>query len=278
MGLLDELEQEAARLRGQTPENDAQRTVREQVWREQLQPKAEQLGQFLMQLASRMEEAKRRIRFVYKVPGYGNVTAYAEAPFQCKTTPGAAQCEVEFSMVAQVAPAECPEVVAETSGKVRLIQGLLQQHHLSGLFGETKNANGEVVSGRFQARGRIPVSLRTLASAESGQFKLSFANVEDFGGMSRSFAPDALNEEWFDNLGRYLMRESPSFGRETVAADVRQQLRTRVLHEQKKRELEERLSRQLQEDEGNVVAAMSATASSLALLGRVKRLFARKTA
>lgn len=275
MGLLDELEQEAARLRGQTPADEEQRAAREQVWREQLQPAAERLGQYLTQLASRMEEAKRRIRFVYKVAGYGDVVAYAEAPFQCRTTPGPAQCEVEFAMVAQVAGAECPEVVAETPGKVRLIQGLLQQHHLSGLFGEVKNANGEIVSGRFQARGRVPVSLRALASAESGQIKLTFANVEGFGGMSRSFAPDAVNEEWFDTLGRYLMRDSQSFGREAVADDLRQQLRTKVLHEQKKRELEEHLARQLLEDEGAAIAAMAATASPLALLGRIRRLFAR---
>lgn len=275
MGLLDELEQEAARLRGQTPADEEQRAAREQVWREQLQPAADRLGQFLTQLATRMEEAKRRIRFVYKVPGYGDVVAYAEAPFQCRTTPGPAQCEVEFSMVAQVASAECPEVMAETPGKVRLIHGLLQQHHLSGLFGEVKNANGEIVSGRFQARGRIPVSLRALASAESGQIKLTFANVEGFSGMSRSFAPDAVNDEWFDTLGRYLMREAQSFGRETVAEDLRQQLRTKVLHEQKKRELEERLARQLVEDEGAAIAAMSATASPLALLGRIRRLFVR---
>ncbi len=276
MGLLDELEQEAAKLRTTTVPEDQVRASREQVWREQLQPAVDNLGQYLTQLASRLEEARRRIRFVYPVAGYGEVVAYAQPPYQCKVTPGGAQWDVEFSMIAQVASAECPMVQAETPGKVRLLQGLLQQRRLAGLSDEIKSASGEVVSGRFQARGKIPVSLHAVASAETGQVKLTFSNVEDFGGLTRVFGPDALDDAFFDSLGRYLMRDVPSFGIQGMAAELRQKLKVQVQRDQSRREWEARLAEQGKQDEADVIAAMSATASPLALLGRVRRLFGGK--
>lgn len=276
MGLLDELEQEAAKLRGNAqPEDDAQAT-RGQVWREQLQPAAEKLGQYLAQLASRLEAAKRRIRFAYVVPGYGNVVAYAEPPFQCKAVPGAGQLDVEFSMAAQVASAECPIVMAETPGRVRLLQGLLQQRQLAGLSEEVKNANGEVVSGRFQARGKILINLHATASAESGQLKLVFSNVEDFGALTRVFAPDAVNDEFLDSLGRYLLRATPGFGSQGLAAELREKLKQQVQRDQSRREWEARLAEQLREDEAAVIGAMAATASPLALIGRIQRWFGKR--
>jgi hypothetical protein len=261
MGLLDELEQEAAKLRGNAqPEDDAQAT-RGQVWREQLQPAAEKLGQYLAQLASRLEAAKRRIRFAYVVPGYGNVVAYAEPPFQCKAVPGAGQLDVEFSMAAQVASAECPIVMAETPGRVSE---------------EVKNANGEVVSGRFQARGKILINLHATASAESGQLKLVFSNVEDFGALTRVFAPDAVNDEFLDSLGRYLLRATPGFGSQGLAAELREKLKQQVQRDQSRREWEARLAEQLREDEAAVIGAMAATASPLALIGRIQRWFGKR--
>src|SRR5690606_2888669 len=118
--------------------------------------------------------------------------AFGEAPFECRVTPAATQVEIEFSFAAQVSPEESTLVVADTPSKVRLVNGLLQNHQLAGLHDVTKNANGDAVSGRFQARGRIPVKVHGIATLESGQLKLTLSNVEAFGTLQRSMTADAL--------------------------------------------------------------------------------------
>lgn len=275
MGLLDELEQEAARLRGAGEQDDVARQAREAAWKEQLQPAAIRLGEFLIRFASTLTAAQRRIRMVHPVAGYGDVVSYGEAPFECRVTPGQVQHEIEFSFVAQAAPEESTLALADTPGKVRLINGLLQHHHLSGLHDAAKNANGEVISGRFQARGRIPVKVHVLASQDTGQLKMSLTNVEAFGTAQRTFTAQALTEETFDALGRYLLRETASFSREKVGADVRRQLQSQVQRDQVRREWEAKLAVQLREDETRVVSLMSPTASPAALFARIGRWFQR---
>src|SRR5690606_15662938 len=151
-----------------------------------------------------------------------------------------------------------------------LINGVLQQHRLSGMQDTAKNANGDVTAARFQARGRIPLSLHVLASRDSGQVRMQFANFEDFGNIARSFTPEQMTEALFEQVGRYLTREENSFARENVGDDVRKQLQSQVQRDQTKREWEQHLSRQLAEDEVRVLSLMSYGASPGALLGRLR--------
>ncbi len=209
MGLLDELEKEAARLQKDGDDDAAQRE-RLAAWEERLKPAVERFGEYLTRLASTLTAARRRIRLVYPIAGYGDAVAFGEAPFECRVTPATTQVEFEFTFAAQVSPEESTLVVAETPGKVRLVNGLLQNHRLSGLHDVTKNANGDVVSGRFQARGRVPVRVHGIATLDSAQLKLTITNVEAFGTLQRSFTAEALTEETFDALGRYLLRENPA--------------------------------------------------------------------
>lgn len=268
MGLLDELEREAARRRGEESD-DTERLAREAAWKEELQPAAIRFGEYLTRFAKGLSAAERRIKLVYPIAGYGDVVAYAEAPFECRVTPGAVQHEVEFSVIAQAAPGESTLAIADTPGKVRFIGGLLQNHHLSGLHDVTKNANGDVVSGRFQARGRIPVRLHALASQETGNLKLAITNVEGFGTTHQTYNAVALTDKLFDTIGRYLLREITALSREKLDANTRRQLQSQIQRDQIRREWEEKLSLQLRQDEARVLSLMAPTASPKAFVTRV---------
>src|SRR5690606_1957785 len=120
----------------------------------------------------------------------------------------------------------------DSPSKVRFIAGLLQNHQLSGLHDATKNANGEVIAGRFQARGRIPVRLHAIASQESGQLKMTISNVEAFLTTQRTYVADALNDETFDTIGRYLLRDLATLSREKLDANTRRQLQSQIQRDQ----------------------------------------------
>lgn len=275
MGLLDELEAEAARRRGEGLDAEAQREARDVVWREQLRPAMEQLSGYLKKLSENLAFLDRRIRVSYQLPGYGEVVAYADGPFDCRITPAKHQFEIVFECIAQVAPDESAVTQADNATKVRLINGVLQQHRLSGMQDTAKNANGEVTTARFQARGRIPLTLEVVASRDSGVARMQFVNFEAFGSSARNFPPEQMNETLFDQVGRYLTREETSFARENVGDDLRRKLQNQVQRDQVRREWEQHLSRQLQEDEVRVLSLMSYGASPGAFLGRLRLMLRR---
>lgn len=275
MGLLDELEQEAERLRAEAAAQAAARGDREQVWTQQLAPAMANLAAYLEKLTTNLGFLKRRARFEFELPGYGRVVAYADPEFQLKSSPTKIAHEITLDWAAQVATEECPTLELEGTARIKALQGVFQNQRLSGLVESRKNANGEPVAARFQARGRIPLRVHVQAELETSMARMQFANLEGFGSSGRSFGAEQLTPELFDALGRFITREDLEFARERLPEDLRKQLRSRIERDQLKREWEQKLARQLEEDEARVLATMAHGARAGSLLGRL-RLAARR--
>lgn len=275
MGLLDELEQEAERRRTEEAKAQSERESRDALWLEKLRPAMGELAAYLKKLTEHLAFLKRRIRVTYPLVGYGDVVAYIEPPFEFRDAPGKIQHEITLDLVAQIASEECPNLVVEGAGKVRALSGVFQQHRIGGMTEPRKNANGEVVAARFQARGKIPLKLAISAERDGGVARMAFTNFEGLGASSRSFAPDLLKESLFDALGRFIAREEATFAQESVGEDVRRQLQHKIQRDQLKREWEEKLSRQVGEDEARVLSYMGRIGRPGSMLGRVV-LAARK--
>lgn len=270
MGLLDELEQEAERRRAEAAVQAAARGDREQVWREHLAPAMASLAAYLEKLTANLGYLKRRARLEYQLPGYGPVVAYADPEFQLNSAPTKTAHDITLEWAGQVAVEECPMLDVEGIARIKALQGVFQGHRLSGLVESRKNANGEAVWARFQARGRVPLKLHVIAEQDTGVARMQFTNLEGFGSSGRSFSAEQLNAELFDALGRFITREDLEFARERLPDDLRRQLRSRIERDQLKREWEQKLSRQLEEDEARVLATMAPGARAGSLLGRLR--------
>lgn len=275
MGLLDELEQEAQRRRAEAAAGAAVREDRDRIWAEQLAPAMRELAAYLEKLTAQLGFVKRRMRFDYELPGYGAVVAYAEPQFQLRSTPARATHEISLEFAAQVASEECPVLEVEGVTRVRTLSTAFQQRRLSGLQEARKNANGEQVGGRFQARGRVPLRVVVNADQETCVARVQFENMEGFGSTARVLQPAQLTAELFDALGRFIAREDLDFARERLPEDVRAQLRSRIERDQLKRDWEHKLARDLREDEARVLATMARGSRPGSLLGRL-RLGARR--
>jgi hypothetical protein len=269
MGLLDELEQEAERRRSQEAQAEANRDVRDAIWREKLCPSMDALAAYLKKLTEHLTFLKRRSRVTYPLNGYGEVVAYVEPQFEFRDAPAKTQHEISLEFGAQIASEECPNLMVEGLGKVRALSNVFQQYRIGGMTEPQKNANGDVTAARFQARGKIPLKISISADRDTGVARMQFLNFEGLTTTTRSFAPDLLNEALFDALGRFIAREENSFAQESLADDVRRQLQSKFQRVQLKRDWEGKLSRQLGEDEATVLSHMSG-ASPGSVIGRLR--------
>ncbi|MCK7594022.1 hypothetical protein [Pseudomarimonas salicorniae] len=274
MGLLDDLEKEAERLREEEARKAGSDAQREQAWTERLEPAMRELEAYLKRLTESLKLLKKRIRAVYTVNGYGEVVVYIDPAFVVRTETGSRSIDVIVEMVGQVATEECPLVVADTLTRAKTLSSILQQHRLAGMFDASKNANGEVTAAKFQARGKIPMQLTVHADQESGVARFSFKNMEGFGQSARQFPAEQMSAELFDALGRFLTREDSGFAQESLGENVRRELQSKLQREQAKREWESRLAVQLVEDEAKVLGSLDASLRP-GLLGGLRRLLGR---
>ncbi len=276
MGLLDELEEEAQRRRAEDEQRRTEIGVREAQWIERIEPAMRQLEGYLKQLTEQLSYLKKRARVVHNVVGYGDVVAYVEPVYTLVgRAPSRTSYEITLGFSAVIASDECPLVQGETGTRLKSLISVLQQLRMSGLNDVRKNANGEIIAARIQAKGKIPLHLTVSADQESGVVRLLFTNLEGLGQTSRNFRVEQLDTAFSDALGRFIARDELIFAQEAVDADLRRLLKTRIQRDNIKREWETKLSRQLAVDESKALDSLDPSLRPGSLVGRIK-LFSKR--
>lgn len=244
MGLLDELEQEAQKRKATADDAEKRKAEREEVFRTQLDPGMTALYEYLSKLVASLKVLQPKKQLRYALSGYGDVIGYVEHDYDLKVNQQPGSKEITLSFPCSIATEECPTVDVQGGGKVRTVAGAFQRYHLGGLLEPKKDANGEVISARFKAKGRIVLSATFSADADSAIVKMNFVNFDALGSAAKSVAAAQLNDNLFDDIGRYLTCEPSSLFQESLPDSYRVQLRTKVQQEQIKRRWESKISAQ----------------------------------
>lgn len=265
MGLLDELEQEAQWRKASGGDAARLKAEREQVYRTQIEPGMAALYEYLQKLTANLKILQPRKQLRYQLAGYGDVVGYIEHDYELQISTQAASREIKLVVRCGVASEECPTIEVQGAGKVKAVAGAFQRYHLGGMLEPRKDGSGEVVSARFNAKGRLVLSALFNGDAESGSMRLTFTNFEGLGSVTKTVGGAQLDEALFDDIGRFLTREPNSLLHETLPDAYRMQLRTKVQQEQIKRRWETRIGEQQQSELADIKRQRSIT-------GRMARL------
>lgn len=246
VGLLDELEQQAQQHKASADDAEKHKAERDEVFRTQLDPGMTALYEYLSRLIVNLKVLQPKKPLRYALHGYGDIVGYIEHEYDLKVSQQPGSKEITLNFPCLIASEECPTVEVVGGSKVRTVAGAFQRYHLGGLLEPKKDANGELVSASFKAKGRIILSATFAADAESALVKMSFVNFDALGTATKNVAPAQLNEALFDDIGRYLTHEPNELFREALSDSYRNQLRTKVQQEQIKRRWESKISAQQQ--------------------------------
>ena len=244
MGLLDELEQQAQQRKANADDAEKRKSQREEIFRTQLEPGMVALFDFLNKLVANLKVLQPKKQLRYDLVGYGEIVGYIEHEYELKVNQQPGSREITLGFPCLVASEECPTVEVLGASKVRTVAGAFQRYHLGGLLEPKKDGNGEVISAKFNAKGRIPLSATFLADADSAAVRMSFVNFDSLGTATKNFTPVQLTPALYDDIGRYLMREESNLFQEALSDSYRSQLRTKVQQDQIKRRWESKIGEQ----------------------------------
>jgi len=111
-----------------------------------------------------------------------------------------------------------------------------------------KDVAGEIISAKFNARGKIILQATFLADVDSALIKTTFINFDSLGTASKSFPPAQLKNELFDDIGRYIMREPSNLFQEELPDAYRVHLRSKIQQDEMKRKWETKISEVQQQE------------------------------
>lgn len=244
MGLLDELEQEAQKLKASSDEAAKRKAEREAIFRTKLDPGMVALFEYLTKLVASLKvlQPKKQLRF--DLTGYGEIVGYVEHEYDLQVNQQPDSKEITLSYPCLVANEECPTVEVQGATKVATVSAAFQRYHLGGMLDPKKDVTNQITSAKFKAKGRIIQTATFSADADSAVIKLSFTNFDALGTATKNVPPSQLNETLFDDIGRYIAHEPNGLFREALSDTYRNQLRTKVQQEQIKRRWETKISKQ----------------------------------
>jgi hypothetical protein len=246
VGLLDELEQEAQRRKASAGDAEKRKAEREETFRTQIEPGMTALYEYLQKLTASLKILTPRKQQRYALAGYGEVVGYVEHDYDLSISTQTGTKEIKLAFPCAVASDECPTIEVQGATKIKTVAGAFQRYHLGGLIDPKKDASGEVVSARFNAKGRITMTAAFLGEAESAAVKMTFTNFESLGMVTKTVAAAQLNDVLFDDIGRFLTREPNSLMHEVLSDAYRLQLRSKVQQDQIKRRWENKINEQQQ--------------------------------
>ncbi len=276
MSLLDDLEAQAQSRRTGGESAERTREACESAYREQLLPAMRELHEYLQRLIESLMYLKPVVKLEYAVPGYGSVPAQLMHDYELRIDSQARSTEIHLHSNASVLTEDAALIAIDGAAKVRAINGAFQKVRLAGLQDFRKDDSGEMVAGQFRARGKIALTVEIRADAESGMVKMTFHNYDDWGSRARSYAPDQLTATLYDQLGRYIARQSDDLFREKLSPTIRHHLQQKIQQSALRRKWEDKLAVQQQEElerlrrAGHTNPELPAT-----LMGRLRGLFSR---
>jgi hypothetical protein len=248
VGLLDELENEAQKLKSSEDDAAARKAAREVAYRTTLEPAMSALHSYLGELVAKLKLVQPKISQRYHLPGYGDVVGYIEHEYDLAESRQPSSREIRLTFPCAVASSECPTVQVEGVARVRAVAASFQKNRLGAPLAPVKDATGEISGATFKAKGRIPMTAIFSADANSGQMRLSFSNFDDLNTAVRTLSPEQVNEALNQEIARYLTRESSDLMREVLPEDYRSQLRARVHRQEVTRRWESLIVARQQED------------------------------
>jgi len=248
VGLLDELEQEAQRRKATADDAGKRKAEREQTFLTQIEPGLGALYEYLQKLTASLKVLQPKKQQRYVLNGYGEVVGYIEHDYDLKISAQPGNKEIKLSFPCAIAGEECPTIEVQGASKVKTVAGAFQRYHFGGMLDPKKDASGEIVSARFNAKGRITMSATFSGDADSAVVKMTFTNFDGLGTVAKTATGAQLNDELFDDIARSLTREPNTLLSETLPDAHRMQLRTKVQQDQIKRHWENKINEQQQDE------------------------------
>lgn len=236
MGLLDDLKQEADRIRAEGEQHRSSQAQNEAFYREKIKPALLRVLDYQIELLAQLEVIQPEIRGEFAIPGLQRPlqllqslpTLSVDSRDNIKSTGLAleyAQDQLEFS----VSPREAAE---ETRAFLDQQRQQFSDWPLRGVDGSISGLHFSVFT------FRVPAFIELSADIDDQRIAFTSSNIRGYHQQVDYLHPDVIDSEWLDGLGRYLLDQGPSpFVQHLEEAD-RDHIRRRLAEEKAQREQE----------------------------------------
>ncbi len=239
MSLLDELKKQAEAKQSQEQLDKQRQSWREARSRDEILPKLTQIYTFLSEFLKQLEILQADIRADYVLKGCGNLIGLRQEAYELRTDSRDNMTNVLLGFYC-VDDSEI-KFELETQQQVEQQKDYFKQHDLTYTSRDYRDERHNITHALFSFEPRIHVTFDFQLGSDLSTIMLTIRNHEGLGIHRYQLEPARVDDDFLDELGKYILRWDNRFLKLDISENYRENLRQKLIKEEGKKKTKNKL-------------------------------------
>ena len=237
MSLLDDLKEQAKRIKDEAAALEERKQRQRVDALDKITPALVEIHRYLKELAEQLNVIKPQIRVNFPVREVGELTDLEQGNYR-EVREGDREQTSSVTFAFTLEGRRHYRFDVSVPGNVDQWLNNLKNEGLKIDHAQVLDESSLGHRVWINVSGFVPVKLRFAADLEKEGIVLTVRNYDSIGEMRHRITPEQVDEQFLDELGRYILRRPNRFLRMEVPAEVRDRLRKKIELDQKRKEEE----------------------------------------
>lgn len=235
MSLLDELKKQAEAKQSQQEIDRLHQAELEARTRDEVLPKLVQIYSYLNELLKQVEILQDDVRVDYNLKGYGNLTGLRQEGYELRSDSRDKMTNLSLGYYCVGNDDGEVSFEVETEQQVEQQKDYFKQHDLAYTSRDYRDERHHITHALFSFESRIRVTFDFQLAKDLATIVLTVRNYEGLGTNRYQLEPSQINDDFLDELGKYILRRENRFLKLDISENFREDLRQRLAKEDKKK-------------------------------------------
>ena len=236
MGLLDDLRKQSSALKQSQEEQAAKQAELLEIYKTKIHPAMTLIYTHLNELIEHINFVKPTITAAYTLTASGTRKNLKQAGYKISTD--SSEEMKQIILVFHCVDEENIEFDVDNKKNIEKHIEYLQRYKLQYTSQQYRDDTHEVSFAKFNLESKVKVTILIEGDIQNSCIHLKFNNFQDLGLLKRDVTAEQVTDDFLDDMGKYLVRESHDFLKLDLSSHERQRLQQKVKREELRRKME----------------------------------------
>jgi len=236
MGLLDDLRKQSTDLKNTHADSAAKQAELLEIYKTKIHPAMTSIYTHVNEVLEHLNFVKPTIMAAYTLTASGIKRDLKQHSYNINTDSSDEMKQIILTFYCT--DVDNIEFEVENKKNVEKHIEYLQRHKLQYTSQQYRDDSHEVASAKFNLESKVKVTILIQGDVQNSCIHLNFNNFQGLGLLKRDIQAEQVTEDFLDEMGKYLIRESNDFMKLDLSAQDRKRLQQKIKKEQLQRRME----------------------------------------
>ncbi len=253
MGLLDDLRKQSTALKQSQEEDAAKQAELQAIYKAKIHPAMTTIYTHINELIEHLNFVKPTIKAPYTLTASGIKRNLTQGGYKISTD--SSEEMKQIILIFHCTDEENIEFEVDNGKNIEKHIEYMQRYKLQFTSQKYRDDTHEISFAKFNLESKVKVTILIEGDMQNSCIHFKFNNFQGLGLLKREVQAEQITEDFLDEMGKYLIRESHDFMKLDLSNHDRQRLQQKVRREALRRKMEvlelERKQRALEAEQKN---------------------------